>query len=244
MRMIIAILTLGLLTAWSASAQETNANWSFEITQYAWLVGPDADVKVGPRSGSIDVGFRDLIDYTDFAAGLLVVAKKNKWGVWMQTDGIFLDSDNDVTKFDDFGTLKSDLVIVQAGVGYQFDSPIRKCAILDVLLGFRYTSLDLRWRPADGGGSLSEGVDLFDPMIILRPHFPITERLAFNPTLGIGGGNDADLIYVLNPQFQFQFTDLIIGRLGYRRLYYDVSGDKASFDGTLHGFMVGVGVTF
>ncbi len=244
MKKLIAVLAVGLAIAWPASAQENSSEWHVEITPYTWLVGPDADVRVGPLKGSVDVGFSDLIDYTDFAAGLLVVAKKGKWGAWMQGDGIFLDSDNDVTKFDDFGTLKSDLVIIQGGVGYQFDSPIRQCAIVDVMLGFRYTSLDLRWRPASGASTVSGKAELFDPMLIIRPHFPITDRLAFNPTLGIGGGNDADLIYVLNPQFQFQFTDLIIGRAGYRRLFYDASGDKVGFNGLLHGFMIGVGVTF
>lgn len=243
MRKFLAVLIIGLATTGSAVAQENGDDWTFEITPYAWLVGPDADVRIGPLSGSVDVGFDDLIDFVDFASGLLVVAKHGQWGAWMQADGIFLDSDNDTTKFDALGTLKNDLVIVQGGVGYTVDSPIRQCAVLDVLLGFRYTSFDLRWRPADGGESLTKDWDLFDPMIILRPNFPITERLAFNPTLGIGGGLDADLIYVLNPQFEFQFTDLIIGRLGYRRLYYDVSGDAAEFDGVLHGFMVGVGVT-
>jgi len=244
MRMLLAVIIIGMATTWSASAQEKSSEWTFEITPYSWLVGPDADVRIGPISGSVDVGFEDLIDFTDFASGLLMVAKKGKWGAWLQADGIFLDSDNDTTKFDDFGTLKSDLVIVQSGVGYTFDSPIRACALVDVMLGFRYTSLDLRWRPRGGGASTSADVDMFDPMLILRPNFPITERLAFNPTLGIGGGNDADLIYVLNPQLQFQFTDLIIGRFGYRLLYYDASGDNAEFDGTLHGFMIGLGVTF
>lgn len=244
MKKFLMVLILGLVTTWPAAAQENTASWSFEVTPYVWLVGPDADVRIGPLSGSVDLGFEDLIDYTDFAGGLLMVAKKGRWGAWMQGDGIFLDSDNDATKFDDFGTLKNDLVIVQGGAGYTFDSPIRQCSLVDVMLGFRYTAFDLRWRPAGGGASLSKEWDLFDPMLMIRPRFPITERLAFNPSLGIGGGVDADLIYVLNPQFEYQFTDLLIGRLGYRYLYYDISGDDGSFDGALHGFMVGLGFTF
>jgi hypothetical protein len=244
MKRFSTVLLVGLATMWSARAQDQHREWTVEVTPYTWLIGLDADVRAGDRAGSVDIGYRDLVDQFDFAAGMLVIAKQDLWGIWMQGDAIFVDSDNDETRFDDLGRLETDLKILQAGVGYTFDSPIRKCAILDVLLGFRYTELDLAWSPADGSARRSEGVNLIDPMLILRPHFPITEQLAFNPTLGIGGGNDADLIYVLNPQFEFQFTDLIIGRLGFRRLYYDVSSDKAAFEGTIHGVMLGVGVTF
>jgi hypothetical protein len=32
------------------------------------------------------------------------------------------------------------------------------------------------------------------------------------------------------------------GRIGYRRLYYDVEGDKGEFDGSFDGMTVGAGL--
>jgi hypothetical protein len=55
---------------------------------------------------------------------------------------------------------------------------------------------------------------------------------------------DSDLVWELQPHFQYQFTDHVSGRIGYRRLVYDYEGDKADFDGAFHGLIVGLGVTF
>ncbi len=69
-------------------------------------------------------------------------------------------------------------------------------------------------------------------------------NLAFNPTLAFGGGGDSELIYELQPQFQYQFTDNLALRVGYRRMYYDVKGDRGEFDGVIHGAMLGLGLKF
>jgi hypothetical protein len=36
----------------------------------------------------------------------------------------------------------------------------------------------------------------------------------------------------------------MVGRIGYRRLYYDIKGDRGEFEGALHGVIVGLGLTF
>ena len=61
--------------------------------------------------------------------------------------------------------------------------------------------------------------------------------------MSIGGGGDSKLTYELQPNLQYQFSNLIAARLGYRRLYYDYKGDKADFDGTFQGFTLGLGIT-
>jgi hypothetical protein len=81
-------------------------------------------------------------------------------------------------------------------------------------------------------------------MLVLRPWFPITERLSFNPTLAIGGGGDSDLIYELQPQFRYNFTPHIALSVGYRQLYYDIEGDNTKFDGKLHGALIGLSVKY
>jgi hypothetical protein len=246
MRKLIAKITLGMLflamISISLPANAQDPVWKIEITPYLWFAGIDADIKAGGKKGSVDVGFDDLVDYVDIAGGLLVITEMNRWLIWVQGDFMALESDKKKTKFDERGKLESDLTIIEAAFGYSFDNPLSARGRLDALIGFRYTDIENKFKPS-AGGSFSSDNDFWDLMLVLRPSFPITERLFFNPTLAIGAG-DSDLIYELQPQFEYKFTDYIAGRIGYRRLYYDIKGDRGEFDGALHGLIVGLGVTF
>jgi outer membrane protein OmpA-like peptidoglycan-associated protein len=64
--------------------------------------------------------------------------------------------------------------------------------------------------------------------------------------MSIGGGVDADLIWELQPQLQFQINDNLGLRFGYRNLYYDLESDNGAnkFDGSYRGLIVGLGGTF
>jgi hypothetical protein len=236
-----AILFLSLiLMALPVNAQDPV--WKIEMTPYLWFVGIDADIKAGGKKGSVDVGFDDLGDYVDMMGGLLVIAEMDRWLIWMQGDFLALESDKEKTKFDERGKLESDWTILEAAFGYSFDNPLSARGRLDALIGFRYTDIENKFKPAAGGSFPSDN-DFLDLMLVLRPSFPITERLFFNPTLAIGGG-DSDLIYELQPQLEYKFTDYMVGRIGYRRMYYDIKGDRGEFDGVLHGVIVGLGLTF
>lgn len=236
-------ISVGLLASLWSMAANAAENWSAEITPYVWLAGIDADITVGDRTGSVDVGFEDLVDYVDVAGGLLLTVQKNRWVFWLQSDYMSLDSDEAATRFDELGRLQTDITIVEAAFGYQFDNPLSKSGKVDVLIGGRYTKVENQFDSVFGG-THETSKDMLDPMLVLRPWFPITQNLTFNPTLAIGGGADADLIYELQPQLQYQFTDNIALRFGYRRLYYDIEGSRGKFDGVLHGAFLGLGVKF
>jgi hypothetical protein len=84
-----AILFLSLiLMALPVNAQDPV--WKIEMTPYLWFVGIDADIKVGGKKGSVDVGFDDLGDYVDMMGGLLVIAEMDRWLIWMQGDFLSL----------------------------------------------------------------------------------------------------------------------------------------------------------
>lgn len=242
-KLVVGLLASLFVSLGSLPAQAAEKNWSLEITPYAWLAGIDADVTVGEREGEVDVGFSDIVDYLDMAGGLLLIAEKNRWIGWVQGDYISLDSDEDVTRFSEQASLETRLTVVEAGVGYKFDNPLAKNAALDVLVGARYTRIENELDTM-AGRSFESDRDYFDPMLVLRPWFPLTKNLVFNPTLGIGGGGDSDLIYELQPQFQYAFTDNLALRVGYRRLYYDIKGDRGEFDGSFNGPLIGLGMRF
>ena len=234
------VVVLAMTVPLTVSAQ--NRAWNLELTPYLWFAGIDADITAGGRTGTVDVGFDDLFDYVDVAGGLLVIAEYNRWLLWVQGDLMSLDSSNENTRFDELGKVELDLKILETAVGYSFHNPLSARGRIDALIGFRYTDIETKFKPATGGSFSSEN-DFLDVMLVLRPSFAITEKLFFNPTLAVGTG-DSDLVYELQPQFEYKFTDNLVGRIGYRRLYYDIEGDRGEFDGVLHGVILGVGWTF
>ena len=234
-------------------ATAADDGWKFEVTPYAWFVGIDADVKAGNRSADVDVGFGDLIDKVDLAGEIFLTAQKDQWVVWMQADYLSLSADASTHIPTAGGTLpvsaEADLdsFFLAGGFGYQFQGGLTKKATTDVLLGARYASLDASLTldaPAAGVARTVDGdADIVDVVLFLRPRVPITDKLDFNPTISIGTG-DSDLVWELQPHLQYAFTDTWAGRIGYRRLVYDVKGDRVEFDGSFHGFILGVGATF
>jgi len=83
--------------------------------------------------------------------------------------------------------------------GRQFNNALSINGHVDLLIGGRYTYIESKF-DATSGATFKSEKDYFDPMLIMRPWFPITNKLVFNPTLAIGGGGDSDLVYELQPQ--------------------------------------------
>jgi hypothetical protein len=235
--LMAALVLIGIVST-QASADK---GWKFEITPNIWFVGIDADVTVRNQKVEVDVGFDDLFDKVDLAGELFLTAQNGPWVFWGQFDYLSLNEDFKRTSIS--GEADSDTTFVAAGVGHQFNVGITKGSTLDVLIGARYVSMENEL-DIDGVGKFKQSTDIVDPILILRPSVPIVERLRFNPTVSIGGGGDSDLVYELQPHLQYQFAENIAGRIGYRRLYYDVEGDNMAFEGSFHGFILGLGVTF
>jgi opacity protein-like surface antigen len=226
--------------AFSVTAKADDSGWKFEITPYAWLAGLDADVKVRGREFSVDKKFDDIVDQVDLAGSVIAVAENDRWEVYAQADYFSLTSDD--TRMGVKGEIDSDSYILTAGAGYQFNGPMEGSSIA-VLAGLRHTSLD-NSVTLSGIGSASRTTELTDALLVLRPSLPLTEKLRFNPTMNVGAG-DSDLTYELQPEFQYNFTDTLAGRLGYRRVYYKEEKDSNNeFKGSFAGLIAGLGFTF
>jgi hypothetical protein len=241
------ILVVFLLAAGNGLAEEKA--WSLEVTPYLWMAGIDGDVTARDREVNIDVGFDDLFDRTEAAASFLVVGEINRFVLWGQFDFFMLSSDEadaEDRRLPDRITVDNDTTIIELAFGYRFDG-FWEGQTIEVMAGMRYTEMENELK-IDGLGSFKSDRDLIDPMLVVRPCFPLFPSritgLYFNPTLAIGGGGDSDFIYELQPQIEYMITDHLLARIGYRRLYYDVDGDRGSFDGAFHGFIIGLGGKF
>lgn len=237
---LLVLLVCGLSVGPARAASD---DWKFEATPYVWAAGIDGDIEVAGRKAEVEVGFDDLIDKVDIAGSFLGVVQKGMWVNWLQVDYLALSND---TKPAALGgaevEIESDTLILTAATGIQLNL-WGEGKTIDIMGGIRYVRMDNELS-ISGVGSFDETNDIYDGVLVLRPSMQLTKRLRFNPTLSIGAG-DSDLTYELMPQFQFDFTDSLAMRVGYRRLYYDFEGDRGnSFDGSFHGFFIGLGWTF
>jgi hypothetical protein len=147
------------------------------------------------------------------------------------------------------GSLDSKMLITELAVGYQIDG-WAEGQTFDLLIGARSLRTKMELDPKNGS-STSKDNSLLDPILVVRPNLPLfpskVKGLSFNPTFAIGAGGDADMVYELFPQFQYQVNDSVVTRLGYRRVGYKFTGDKNSdneMNIALAGLLVGVGFTF
>jgi hypothetical protein len=235
---VFFIVLVALLTG--NDRVQAQSDWKFEFTPYAWFAGIDGDVTVGDRTAEVDVGFGDLFDAVDIVGSFLTVTQYQRWVFWGQLDYFALDSDN-LDNSPDIAKVESDTLILTVAGGYQFDGFVKNSTI-DVLGGIRYANME-NTLSITGIGTRKKDRGITDAVLVLRPSFQLMEKLRFNPTMSIGTG-DSDLTWELQPQLQYAFTEHVAARVGYRRLAYDVKGDNVDFDGTFHGFILGVGFIY
>lgn len=250
MKKLGGVAMAALLAAGATGIAAEPQGWKFEVTPYAWLAGVEGDVTVNGKKTDFDKSFSDLFEAVDMAGGLLGTAQYDRYLVWGQVDYFSMSTDNlDVEDQPAGGSLDTKMLLGEAAVGYQIDG-WSEGQTFDLLVGVRTLHIenDLELY---GKGSFSRDNDIVDPILIVRPSIPVfpskIEGLRFNPTMAIGGGGDSDLVYELQPQFQYQITDNIAARLGYRRVGYKFKGehnDDNELNIALAGLIAGVGVTF
>lgn len=241
-------------TALPAGAAETFRaadDWKFEITPYAWAAGVSGEATVGlggadNRTFEFERKFSDLVEAVDIALSGLTVIQHDRWVYWVQADYFSLSTDN-LESPTERATLDADMFMITAAGGYQFENPFSESNTIDALIGVRYATLknQVTVNAGPNAGYVRENsADIVDPTILIRPSMylfknSLNKKLRFNPTMGIGGGGDSDLVYELQPQFQYEFTNAAV-RFGYRTLHYKVEGNRGNeFDGEFSGLFLG-----
>jgi hypothetical protein len=219
----IVVAATGVSAEAQTSARAGSGDWQFEVTPYVWMVGLDGNISANDKDVDFDQSFSDLVENVDAGGSVLGVAQYQKYVGFVQADYFSLSYNND-----DFDSRAADFLeevdidqtFLTLGVGYQFPGFVDNSWI-DVMAAARMTDLKIDVKSL-GNRSEDKSTTIWDPALVVRPCFILTDnkKFRFNPTLSIGGGGDSDLIYELQPQFQYDFTETIAARLGYRRLYY------------------------
>lgn len=245
---IMMMIAAGLVLAAGGTAlAAAPQGWHFELTPYLWAAGLEGDATINGHEADFEKEFSDLFDMLEIGGSLFGVAQYNRIVLLGAVDYFDLSTDNlDVEDQPPGRTLDSKLLIGEVAAGYQFDGFMEGMTI-SVLAGARLTRMELDLE-LDEGQSASKDNDLADPVLMLNPSIPIFPSkiagLRFNPILAIGGGNDADLVYELFPQFQYQITDHLAARLGYRTVGYKFEEGDNELNISMSGLIVGVGLMF
>jgi len=248
-RTVVMSLAALLATAQVASAAST-PDWQFEVTPYAWATGLEGDARVNSTQVDFNKKFGDIVEKVDMAGSMLAIAQKGRLLMFAQADYFDLSSSKiQITGAPAGGKFESKITVGEFAVGMQVDGWAPK-QTFDLLIGMRYTRVD-NALTIDQVGTFSKTTNLKDPMLLVRPSLPIfpsrIDGLRFNPMLGIGGGGDSKLVYEMQPEIQYQFTDHVAGRFGYRRLGYKFNGQNNSeneLNLMMGGLLVGLGVTW
>lgn len=247
MKKMMSYMMLALGMTAVAGYSQTTQGWSFEVTPYAWYAGMEGDIKVGGRSADFEKDASDLLDAAKLGGSMRIGASYDRFVIGALIDYFSLSTDElDVEDQPRRGTVDSDVLLTEVAAGYRVGEPAEGSSYV-FAIGVRNLSLE-NTLSSDLGPSVTDERDITDVMVYILPSVPLfpgsIEGLRFNPVLGIGAG-DSDLAYELFPQIQYDVTDSLAIRFGYRRVGWRFEGSKDNeFNTDLAGLAVGLGLKF
>lgn len=246
-------VALGAVSLMLASGITTQAaddgGWAFEFTPYIWYAGLEGDVTVGGQKFEFEREAGDIFDASEVGVSLRFSAEYERFVVGGLVDFFSLSTDNlEVENQPQGGSVDTDLVLAEVMAGYRFDG-FSENQFFTVGLGVRHLAIEHEG-VVNGQGAVSNERDITDVMLYVLPKIPMfasrIDGLSFNPWLGIGAG-DSDLAYELFPQIQFNATENLALRFGYRTVGWnakDDGNDENELNMSLSGLIVGLGLTF
>lgn len=245
----VVVSMAALLAAGATTFAAESDGWKFEFTPYAWLAGVEGDLTVNGTKVDFDKSFSDLFDAVEVGGSFRIGAERDRFLIGALVDYFSLSTDElDVEDQPAGGSLDSKILLTEVAVGYRVDG-WSEGQTFGLMVGVRNMHIE-NDLDVTGEGTFSRDNDVTDAMFYVLPSVPVLpskiEGLRFNPVLGIGAG-DSDLAYELFPQFQYQITDTVAARLGYRTVGWKFKGDNNEdneLNISLSGLIVGLGVTF
>ena len=268
--LIVIVFFLVVSMTWPVYGQEqigSSDDWEIRLIPYFWMPEVDADAVVSGLSGSIDLGFDDIVDHLDFAAMGRMEAWKNKWGLTF--DSVFMNLGADksfegasgVTNFD--LNVDARLGIVDFGLAYhmfeqQFGDNNEQKLTFEPYGGLRYAYLrqkiGLNVNIA-GVGSTGQTIggseDWVEPFIGGRFRWDLNDKLALNfggDAGGFGIGSASDLLWQIAFGVDYKLSKNTSLNVGYRIVDLDYSRGSStnefSVDLQAKGPIIGMTILF
>lgn len=227
-------MSLLVLGAVCVSAQQ-EGKWAYSITPYAWGMGLDGDVGVGPVTAPVDVDFVDAIKDLDLAGMVAAEANNGTWGVLL--DGAYINLSSDVGSGAHGADVELEQWLVRAAALY------RLCAceksVFEAGAGVR--SLDMDTDLTVASKNLSANENWIDPVVMARWYQQFGPKCFGTLSADLGGfGVGSELTWQLTAAVGYSFTESLAGLLGYRYLDYDYDDDGFVYDVAQSGLALGL----
>ena len=256
---IALVLITNLFYAPPAAADDgntSNNDWQFEITPYFFAAGMDGTVEMRGIPADVDMSFSDISDRLDKAFMMLFTAQKGDWV--FAFDGMYIKLEEEKAASWQGPLGNTNTAQLNADVTQQIYAlsagrrVLNQQTKVDVLGVARYTSPDPNLKLAittgdpllpDGSRSVGRTESWWDAAIAARVIAPFADKWDFVGYADIGAGG-SDLTYQLLAGVNWQFSNSLSAKLGYRHFYQDYTKDDFKWDMTTSGAFVGLGIKF
>ena len=215
--------------------------WNIEFTPYFWAAELKGDATLRGRTGSVDVGFSDLLENLDIAFMGRLEAWDGKWGLFF--DGLYMDLGAEFSTPQ--GLVSTDIdvkmTMLEFGIGHRlWETPLgqdnNQKLSFDLLGGGRYMNLEGEVDIVLGGPlgvlpgrTFRRREEWVDPIVGGRLRWDIDEKLAAAVRFDFGGfdiGEGSNLTWNLLAGIDYQLSKNLHLKAGYR--IYDIDYDSGS----------------
>jgi len=236
-RVPVSVIAIGMLlfgsNAWANSNDDFNSWQNTLVPLYLWGVSMDGSMTSGPISADLDIEFSDAVSDLEGILTLHYEGAKGNWGVIADYSFLNLGPSADIPGTPAKLDVDMENTIMEIAGLYRFgaNNPWQ------LLAGFRRYELDVTVKglpspPAPGSKvTIDETIDDF--FVGGRYVRQINDNWSFTGRADIGSG-DSDLVTNLLALFDYRFSKLLSGFVGWRMLEYDVDSgsgaDKFKYD--------------
>jgi len=245
---IRSIAAAGLLCAAtslaSSGVQAGPRDWSGQVTLYGWGAGVLGDFRPLPGAPrlSFDNSFSDVLEDLDAAFFMTTLARRGDLVLFSDlTYSSSSRSGRVPPGIAASGKLTMRSATLAAGKRVQAGPQ----TTLDLLGGARFWSIDGLVSVPLVGLSVARKANFADPILALRTNTQLSPRWSLLAYLDAGGfGVGSDLTWQAAVTANYKVSDQVYLSVGWRHLYVDYSDNRADFDGSMTGPLIGATLRF
>ncbi len=226
--------------------------WQFELTPYLWLPSLKGNSTMSGNTGDLDMDFGDILDMFNYGGAFRLDAYKGKWGFKSDISMMDLGADYDspVGRVEeDIRQWFADFTVSYEILSVPMDEGDHRELTVSPYAGFRYNYLRQETKLPAPVGKVGDTQDWIDMLIGGSVKMDLTEKLSANMEGDIGGfgiGSGSDLTWQILVGFNYEISDNMDLKIGYRHFDMDYSrgsgsnefGMDAYFSGPITGLTI------
>ena len=252
---VLMLAAASIMPVYAADADEDR--WHVEFTPYLFASGLHGSTGTQQVSADVNTGFGDIVQNLDSGLMGTLELRRGRWGIIL--DGLYFKlGDQRARSWEGpagIGSATGDLDVSTTMQMYQLSAAYRlgDGVPTDLIVAGRYTQLDLNMNlVATTGGllpggtrSLSASQSWWDPVIGVRVILPFAQRWSAMLYGDVGGfGVGSDLTYQGIAGVNWQFSEHVSAKLGYRYIYQDYENNGFVWKMAAYGPYLGLGIRF